>query len=1204
MTLLTRTILFVIAFIPLLQLQADELPVEVIAVEKAVEKSKDGKTWGPTKTGDRLDYGDHIRTGEYSRVALRFPSGNVIRLSEFSNMRLAKAATENPEADAGTHLKAGALYFFSRFRDSESDVNTPAVNAAIRGTEFEVRVLKDGSTQLNLFDGQVSLSNTSGTLEMGSGEISTTALNRKPVKAPMIDASQHIQWYLYYPAILDTGDLQLSATALQDSLAAYRAGNILRALELLPTSASGDTATKIYRANLILASGQVEAADQLLQSIKHPAADALRELIATVKGSRQIPSNQPNGATAWLARSYTLQANEQLTEALEAARKATTAAPNFGYAWSRLARLYFSVDDIDGMQHALKQAEAISPENAEVFTLKGFHAAAVGDMASARTAFEQAISIAPGYADAWLGLGLVRFNQGEEAAALQDLLAAAALEPNRSILRSYLAKAFAEKEQGRFPLESNESTAKAVHELELAKALDPADPTPWLYSALVKQKANRPNEAIADLQKSIRLNDNRSLFRSKLLLDRDLAVRQSNLADVYNQAGLPTQALTEAGKAVTNDYLNFSSHDFLQQAYTKRLDPTRLAQRYDTVVSNELFLRNILAPVGAGIASQRVTEQEYSSFFDQTGWSGSTSASYDSRERTEFSLFATYAGDKYAAGIELLKRDWDEHHFNDHLEEDGALVHFKYDFTEKDRIYAMLLYNHSEQGDVRYTPNLGATSRAVRDYTIDPDGRTIFSATTTSGLEIDPVYGRDPELEVRQWQEPLAFLSYAREWNEENTTLFLFGRTDLHTEIDDPLQPALSINNSTATPFLRTYESSLYSEQSFLLHSGEIQHILSIDKTQFILGARYQAGDIEDEVEMKAAIVDTTPPVLLPTIVPYEIDSVGSSSDDYDFTRWSAYGYVNHELDTDLTLIAALTYEHIDFADGLWNAPRTDSRQETGQFSPKLGFVWQPKENMTLRGAWSRSLSGYSIEDQLRLEPSQVAGLASTYRSLVPTQVTGTMAGGTNDSFTLNFNVEFNEQTFGTIEAFYGEFSGKRAFGIFEETVAAGTFPNDPGELTIGEYNQEIDYSEYSLLARLDHLLDNRTSIGTSLFVQHATIDETIDAPALGATNPLLDDTEATLYTASVYGRYQLPQGWFLNGELQYWLQDNNNIDLDDASMPMVNLSIGRRLQNQKGAITFTVYNLTDEDDGLNPINYFNAPPDERTFVIQFNYGF
>ncbi|MDP4610796.1 MAG: TonB-dependent receptor [Opitutales bacterium] len=353
-------------------------------------------------------------------------------------------------------------------------------------------------------------------------------------------------------------------------------------------------------------------------------------------------------------------------------------------------------------------------------------------------------------------------------------------------------------------------------------------------------------------------------------------------------------------------------------------------------------------------------------------------------------------------------------------------------------------------------------------------------------------------------------------------------------------------------------------------------------------------------------IVDTTPDFLLPIIVPYEIDSVGSSSGNYDFTRWSAYGYINHELDNNLTLIAGLTYEHIDFADGLLSAPRTDSRQKEGLFSPKLGFVWQLKDNLTLRGAWSRSMSGYSIEDQLRLEPSQVAGLASTYRSLVPTQVTGTMAGGTNDSFTLNLNAEFSERTFGTIEAFYGQFSGKRAFGIFEETVVAGTFPNDPGELSVGTYNQEIDYHEYSLLARLDHLLDDRTSIGTSLFVQHAVIDETIDTPALGATNPLLDDTEATLYTASIYGRYQLPEGWFLTGELQYWLQENEGLGsgLDDASMPILNLSIGRRLQNQKGSITFSIYNLTDEDDGLNPINYFNAPPDERTFVIQFNYGF
>jgi tetratricopeptide (TPR) repeat protein len=74
------------------------------------------------------------------------------------------------------------------------------------------------------------------------------------------------------------------------------------------------------------------------------------------------------------------------------------------------------------------------------------------------------------------------------------LLVAAALEPQRAELRSYLGKAYANV--GDFP--------RATKELQLAKKLDPNDPTAWLYSALLNQQNNSINDAIRDLEKSSR----------------------------------------------------------------------------------------------------------------------------------------------------------------------------------------------------------------------------------------------------------------------------------------------------------------------------------------------------------------------------------------------------------------------------------------------------------------------------------------------------------------------------------------------------------------------------------------------------------------------------------------------------------------------------------------------------------------------------
>ena len=519
-----------------------------------------------------------------------------------------------------------------------------------------------------------------------------------------------------------------------------------------------------------------------------------------------------------------------------------------------------------------------------------------------------------------------------------------------------------------------------------------------------------------------------------------------------------------------------------------------------------------------------------------------------------------------------------------------------------------MIYNESEQGDVRQITNPDATARAIRAYTIDPaSGRTIFNPANASLRQIDPAFGRDPELRIKTWQEPLIFLSYGREWSPEHTTLALVGHTSLRSEISDALRPVTSVNTSGPTT-LRTYESSLYSEQDFNLQSLELQHIFKNADQQFIFGARIQDGEIDDQSQVLAAIPTTIAgnAFLVDLLVPDAIDSAGSGSSTHDFTRWSAYGYYTHEVNKELSLIGGLALEGIDFPDGLQSSPRTSSRKQEKLLSPKLGLLWQANDNWVLRAAASRSLSGYSIEDQLRLEPSQLAGLVTSYRSLVPTTVAGTMAGGTNDVLTINMSGELNRDTWLTLEAFHGRFSGSRSFGLYQETVPLpGTFPNDPGEVTVGSYNQKIDYEETSLLARLDHLVNDRLSVGTSARWQRVEIDEATNAPIV-ATNPLLNDAVSNLYVGSLYGHYQTPEGWFVSGAAEYWMQENDlrGVPLADANMPILNLSVGRALQNQRGRISLSVLNLLAEDNGMNTLNYFIAPPDERVFVLSADFSF
>ena len=79
-----------------------------------------------------------------------------------------------------------------------------------------------------------------------------------------------IQWCLYYPAIVDADELSLTTeemTVLADSLAAYREGDLVAALERYPAGRDPQSSQeRVYLAALWLAIGQVQESEALLQT--------------------------------------------------------------------------------------------------------------------------------------------------------------------------------------------------------------------------------------------------------------------------------------------------------------------------------------------------------------------------------------------------------------------------------------------------------------------------------------------------------------------------------------------------------------------------------------------------------------------------------------------------------------------------------------------------------------------------------------------------------------------------------------------------------------------------------------------------------------------------------------------------------------------------------------------------------------------------
>jgi hypothetical protein len=238
-----------------------------------------------------------------------------------------------------------------------------------------------------------------------------------------------------------------------------------------------------------------------------------------------------------------------------------------------------------------------------VETVLGFAALAAIDIAKAKTAFTRAIELNSADPQARFGLGLATIRGGDLEEGRGDIELAVGLDPDDSLLRSYLGKAYFEERTTnpakylrelftKFP---NQENTLAAEQYAIAKRLDPQDPTPWLYDAIRKQSENRPVEALRDIEKSIELNDNRAVYRSRELLDQDRAARGTSLARIYNDLGFQQLGINEATKSLSLDPANAGAHRFLSDVYLTQ--PRREIARASELLQAQLLQDININPV-------------------------------------------------------------------------------------------------------------------------------------------------------------------------------------------------------------------------------------------------------------------------------------------------------------------------------------------------------------------------------------------------------------------------------------------------------------------------------------------------------------------------------------------------------------------------------------------------------------------------------
>ncbi|HBP86307.1 MAG TPA: TonB-dependent receptor [Nitrospirales bacterium] len=579
----------------------EEWVAKLVSVEGMIETRSVGEaSWEKSETGDTYCLGDTVRVPQW-RAALVLKNETVIRLDAGSELTFTEFKEEKP---SWIELLKGMVHFLSR-TPQRLTITTPFVNGTVEGTEFLIRV-KENEAQLWVSEGRVLLDNELGMLPVVGGQSAVTHKGEAPQRVIVVRPRDAVQWALYYPPLFDYRAAQLSgpdAPTLLKATQRYEEGEVSEALSQLDTvpPARRDVQYFNLRASMLLSIGRVDQAqadiaEALNRDTDNGVALALSSVMALVNNdtqealrlAHQAVERAPDSSIPHVALSYAQQATFQIVDASASAQEATRLAPEDALARARMAELWLALGYSGYAGRAIEAAEQAVELNAKLsrsHTILGFAHLGTLEIEKAATDFQRALALDQADPLPRLGLGLAKIRHNDLEAGRREIETATALDPNNSILRSYLGKSyFEEKRDG-----------LAETQYDMAKELDPHDPTPWFYDAIRKQLHNQPIDAFHDLQESIRLNDNRAVYRGRLLLDEDVAARGATVGRIFDNLGFEQRGRVEGWYSLSRDPASPMAHRLLSDMYSvlPRFQISRVSELLQTQLLQPLNTNNL-----------------------------------------------------------------------------------------------------------------------------------------------------------------------------------------------------------------------------------------------------------------------------------------------------------------------------------------------------------------------------------------------------------------------------------------------------------------------------------------------------------------------------------------------------------------------------------------------------------------------------------
>jgi Flp pilus assembly protein TadD len=846
----------------------------LVSAQGRIERNRAGTAdWQEIATNTAVCRGDTLRVSHNSRAALLLDNDTVIRLDQGTALTLDTSPNDKPLL---IKLLQGILYYFS-IKPRSLELDTPFVNGAVEGTEF-LAAVTDRQTQISVLEGQVLTRNSIGSVTITSGQKSTTQKNQQPMAAPLVNSRELLQWTFSYPPLLDLQQYLLPATQGQsdtrivigNAVKYFFDNDLYNSLNELDKVAGNNGNPEFYkvRASLLLSAGRVGEAKEAIQSLRtidkgDSCVPAFLAVIALLDGklpeaevlAREALAIEPKGSAALVAMSYVQQASFQLDDALVSITTALQSHPHDGLLLSRLAELTQSLDNtsrkaIETAELAVRQA----PNLAYPYSILGFAHLNRMETALAGKAFQQAIALDQAAPLPRLGLGLVEIYNGNLTRGRNLLSIAVSLNPGNSLLRSYLGKAYYEEHD----------LARAKRQLQIAQDLDPNDPTPFFYSAIISTKENKPGEALLDLQKSIALNDNRAIFRSRLMLDSDLAARSVDTGRVFNELGFSELARNYGANSLALAPADYSSHRLLADSYATM--PRHELARVSELLQSQLLQPENIRPIQPQLAEAHMqilegsgpsvlSSHEYNPLFHRNTVNLLANGVVGGNHTLADDLVAFGVYDKFSFSLGQYYYTTDGFRDNNDLDQHLYNGFAQYRFSPATSMMVEYRDNEKDFGDrtVRFDPNLFNSGRRQK--------RDIDSWRIGGRHELQP------------------------------------GSAMIGTIVTQRFDDDFTINDELGSYSIQEKNDNI---------NGELQHLYSGKFFRSVIGGSHNEGELQQSIVMDGVSL----------AIPETVDS--------DYASYYGYGYF--PLFSTVTLTTVLNYSRIDNGRNSWQVNRVSPK--------------------------------------------------------------------------------------------------------------------------------------------------------------------------------------------------------------------------------------------------------------------------------------